>query len=83
MGIVSGIVVFVMIWWTVIFCVLPLGLSTQYEEQGEHIASGAPSKLDMKKKFLLTTLISIVLWVIVFLLIYFEVFSFRDWANAS
>lgn len=83
MGLVSGIVVYICIWWTVIFCVLPVGLATHYEEQGDHVAPGAPSSVNMTKKLIITTLISFVIWLIVYLMIDFDVFSFRQWANSG
>lgn len=66
MSLVSSFVVFVLVWWSVIFCILPLGLSTQYEEQGQEAAPGSPKALDIKKKFMLTTVISIIIWAIIY-----------------
>ncbi len=84
MGLVSGVVVFTMIWWTVIFCVLPIGLShTQEEaEEGEYIAPGAPSNVNMKQKVLLTTGISVVLWIIIYIIVKTEIINFRELADA-
>lgn len=85
MNFVSGLVVFTMIWWTVIFCVLPIGLSKTQEEaeEGEYIAPGAPSSVNMKQKLFLTTVISIVLWVLVYILIDIEIINFREMARAN
>lgn len=83
MSIVSAIVVYICIWWVVIFCVLPIGLSTQYEEQGQAMAPGSPSKLNIKKKFWMTTVISFIVWLVVCGLIMSDVFSFREWANSA
>lgn len=83
---VSGIVVFIMIWWTVIFCVLPIGLSTTQEEpdeEGKYIAPGAPKNLNMKKKLIMTTLISIVLWIIVYCVIQSGIIDPRDFLNQT
>lgn len=77
---VSGVVVFIMIWWTVIFCVLPIGLSKTQEapdEEGEYIAPGAPKNLNMKKKLIITTIISVVLWCIIYAIIVSEIVDFR------
>lgn len=83
MGIVSAVVVYICIWWVVIFCVLPIGLSTQYEEQDQAMAPGSPAKLDIKKKFLITTIVSFFVWVVVCSLIMLDIFSFREWAGAA
>ncbi|MGH1455397.1 MAG: DUF1467 family protein [Alphaproteobacteria bacterium] len=76
---VSAFVVFVIIWWLVIFCVLPIGLPTEHEEGDEGVrAGGAPKNLNIKKKLLLTTLISAGLWIIVFIVIQMGIFDLRE-----
>ena len=52
MSILSLIIVFTIIWWVVIFMVLPIGINSQTNE------AGAPLKPNLKKKFLITTLIA-------------------------
>lgn len=81
---VSAIVVFLIIWWTVIFCVLPFGLSAQ-DDAGDktfegYRAPGAPKTLNMKKKLLITTGITIFLWAGIMGLIYSGLFDFREFA---
>ncbi|MFN3701791.1 MAG: DUF1467 family protein [Alphaproteobacteria bacterium] len=80
MGIVSGIVVFVCIWWTVIFCTLPLWVKR--DESGPEITGpGAPENPKIKEKFILTTLITSALWLVVYVLVSIEVISFREIAE--
>lgn len=90
MGWISGIAVFVMVWWVVFFAVLPWGLHARPEdddnrdpdrEQG--LAYGAPKRPRLPLKVTVTTALSIVLWIIIFLIIEAELFSFRDWVAAS
>lgn len=69
MTIFSGIVVFTCIWWTVIFCVLPLGMAREHEPLDPVSAPGAPADPQLKKKLILTTAISIVLFLIAFAVI--------------
>jgi predicted secreted protein len=66
----TGIIVFLLIWWLVIFLVLPWGL--------ERDESGKPHDPQLKKKVVLTTLLSIVLWCIVYVLVRMDVISFHD-----
>lgn len=73
MSIVSGIVVFVLIWWVVIFAVLPVGL--------ERDENGTPKSLNLPRKMLITTFITIVLWIVAYFLIDAGVFSFREMAK--
>lgn len=80
---VSMFIVFIMVWWSVLFCVLPVGLSTTYENTDdgeENSAPGAPKTLNMKKKLKMTTMISFVLWAIICLVIETDIFDLRAWA---
>lgn len=67
MGPFSALVVFLIIWWTVLFTVLPRNIRGQAEEGEitEGTEPGAPINPDIKAKFILTTKIAVVLWVIV------------------
>lgn len=83
---VSALVVFVIIWWSVIFCVLPIGQATHYEDPKDdenYTYPGSPKKLNMKKKLIITTVISIVLWIIAYIIIESEVISLREIAYAE
>ena len=73
MGPVSGVIVFILIWWTALFAVLPFGHRREDD--------GTPVKPNMKKKLILNTVISIVIWGIVFALIEADVISFREMAT--
>jgi predicted secreted protein len=76
MGPVSGIVVFIMIWWTVIFCVLPWGVRHD-ENRPEGTPASAPSNPRIGFKFLVTTGISAVIWLIVYIIVESDLISFR------
>lgn len=64
MNIVSGFVLFVIIWWTVLFAVLPFGVRTADQPEAGH-ATSAPVAPMIGRKMLITTAISIVLWAII------------------
>ncbi|MCB1681966.1 MAG: DUF1467 family protein [Alphaproteobacteria bacterium] len=81
MNIFSGIVVFTCIWWTVIFCILPLGMQSEQHEKDDITAPGAPSEdPQLKKKLLLTTAISIVLFLIAYAIIESGIIDWRELA---
>ncbi len=65
MGLVSGIVVYVILWWLSFFTMLPIGVKTP-EEQGMDVEPGhapsAPLRANMWRKVLAATLIAAVLW---------------------
>lgn len=80
MNIAGGIVVFVMIWWTVLFAILPWG-NKQPEQAETGMAHGAPMNPNIKKKFLVTTGVTILLWFVVYALIEYKVIDFRKTAR--
>ena len=66
MAITSAIVLFAVIWFLVLFVLLPLRMETQ-GDRGEVVKGtqpGAPANLDMSRKLRLATIIAAVLWAI-------------------
>lgn len=80
MGITSAIILFAVIWFMVLFVTLPLRLQTQGEAgkivPGTH--AGAPANLNLRRKFRIVTLVSIVLWAIIAGVIFSGAISIRD-----
>lgn len=76
MGIMSGIAVYVMIWTVVLFMVLPFRVKVPQQPTEGH-ATSAPENPYIWQKFLITTLLSIVLWFVFDWIIAFEAVSFR------
>ncbi len=74
MGVVSGIVVYVIIWWTVIFTVLPWGVKRD---------ESAPAQPNIKLKFIATSVISGFIWIVVALMIHYRVIDFRQLAASG
>ncbi|MDP6874956.1 MAG: DUF1467 family protein [Alphaproteobacteria bacterium] len=61
MGLVTGILIYAVIWWLVLFMVLPFGVRTVREEGGEvrqGEAASAPARPRIVLKMLVTTVIS-------------------------
>ena len=61
----TGIMVFIILWWLVFFTMLPTGVKTPEEageETGDGHATSAPVRPEMKRKLVMTTLITIVLF---------------------
>ncbi len=66
MGVISGLVLFAVIWFMVLFVVLPLRLTTQ-EETGDVVPgtpSSAPVDPGLRGKVRIVTAVSVVLWAI-------------------
>ncbi|MCW5748938.1 MAG: DUF1467 family protein [Alphaproteobacteria bacterium] len=72
----TGIMVFIVIWWTVIFAVLPLGVR-RAQDDVRGADRGAPARPDLLRKALITTAITTVLWLIWFVVWGLDVFGLR------
>jgi len=73
----TAFVVFIMIWWTVLFAVLPIGTKPVADADSASGWRGAPDQARMPRKLLMTTVISLALWGIAMLLIRSDWLSFR------
>ena len=62
MGWFTGCVLFVLIWWTVLFAVLPIGTRPRAEADAASGWRGAPEHPHLVRKAVLTTLVSLVIW---------------------
>jgi|UniRef100_UPI0040473378 predicted secreted protein len=85
MGITSAIVLFAVIWFMVLFVVLPLGLQTQ-SEAGEVVPGtpgSAPANLDLKRKIKQTSFWAVIIWAIVTGVVLSGLITVRDldWFN--
>jgi predicted secreted protein len=80
MGPVTGLVLYLVIWFLVLFVVLPIRLETQ-GDRGEvepGTPAGAPANLDMWKKARLVTWVAAIVWAVVAGVILSGVISVRD-----
>ena len=78
MSVFTGIAIYLTLWWTVLFSVLPIGVTSHAEagiDKGDGGDPGAPVDPKLKKKFITTTIVSTILWVILFLIIHFKLIT--------
>lgn len=79
MNAVSAVVVFIVIWWLVLFMVLPFGVRrTEAPEAGHD--PGAPAQPMLWRKAAATTAITVVLFAIVYVIAEYELISLQDLA---
>ena len=66
--------IFLIIWWTVLFAVLPLGTTTRAEAGLPNDGSdpGAPVDPKLKKKFITTTWVSVIVFLLIFGVVHFK-----------
>ena len=65
MGLVSGILVYVVAWWLVFFMALPIGVKPQDEDGGEVVAgtpTSAPQKPMLLKKAIISAIGAFIIW---------------------
>ena len=80
MGITGSIIVYVMIWWIIFFSVLPVGIQSNKEVFKEKIGGidpGAPKNPKIVKKFLITTLITTIIFCVIYYLVNIELLNLR------
>ena len=80
MTITSAIVLFSVIWFMILFIVLPLNINTQKDNQEiiRGTAPSAPSNLNLKNKIKLVTFVAFLIWLPIFLIIFFGIFTISD-----
>ena len=72
MGITGSIIVFVLIWCIIFFSVLPVGIQSnkeKFQEKIEGVDPGAPKNPKIAKKFLITTIITSIIFLVIYYLI--------------
>ncbi len=77
MNLFSGLIVFLMIFWTLLFAVLPWGnRAPNKPEKG--MAGSAPANPRIKEKFFVTFGLSVVIWGVIALLVHFQIIDFHE-----
>ena len=77
MGWFTALVLYALIWWTVLFAVLPLGTQPVAEADPVTGWRGAPARPRLGRKLLHTTVAATLIWAIVVGLIQSDWLSFR------
>lgn len=75
----TGVVVYLLVWWTVLFAVLPFG--TEPDPEGDPAAGGwrgAPRRPLLLRKVIATTLVAAVIWLAIFAVVESDWLSFRS-----
>ena len=75
---VTGIAIYFVLWWIVLFAVLPWGTRPVANADSETGWRGAPERPGMLKKVAATTIVTGIIWGLLYLAITSETLSFRD-----
>tara|TARA_B100000780_G_C21018897_1_gene408276 strand:- start:91 stop:336 length:246 start_codon:yes stop_codon:yes gene_type:complete len=76
---VTGLaILYVIIWWVVFFAILPIDVNRQKPVKIEGEDPGSPENPKMIKKFMYSTVITTIIFIIIYLLIKFEYLNLRN-----
>jgi predicted secreted protein len=76
MSVFQGVVAYIVIWWVVIFAVLPFGIRPLAEGEIGHDA-GAPANPRLWRKVAITTAVTTMIWLVFFAIVRAGLISFR------
>ena len=79
MSITGGIIIYINLWMIIFFMVLPFGITNQIDSSDYQKGTdpGAPVESRIKKKILITTLISTVIFSLIFVVDQLDLFNIR------
>lgn len=70
-GPITMFAIYVVVWWVVLFAVLPLGASEEtHEPPTDGSQWGAPKTPNLKRKFITTTWVALIVWAFVMVLVF-------------
>ena len=82
MGITGSIIVYVLIWWIIFFSLLPVGIRSKKEKFKERVDGmdpGAPDNPKIGKKFLITTIITSLIFIVIYYLVKLNLLNLREY----
>ena len=86
MGPLFYLSVYLVVWWTVLFTILPLGVRSHHEEGIEVPGGGdpgSPVNPNLKKKFITTTWVSAIVLVVIWAVLHFELIHLPTYPIAA
>lgn len=78
MSLLNAFFIYFLIWWVMLFTVLPLGVQRN-AESGKGFDAGAPKDPMLKKKLILNTILSAVILGIIEVLVELDVIRWGEW----
>ena len=81
MSITGLAIIFVILWWIVFFAILPIDVNRSKIVKIDGEDPGSPENPKMVKKFLYCTVITTIIFIIIYLLIKFEYLNLRNMIN--
>ena len=76
-GWLTGIFVYIVVWWVVLFAVLPWGVRVP-DNPEPGMASSAPVEPHMLRKVVATSIVALVVWLVIYAIAQSGLVSFQD-----
>lgn len=80
MNVVTGLVLYAIIWFMTLFVILPMRLQSQ-DEAGERVAGthgSAPVDPQLRRRFIITSGVAAAVWVVIAAIIIFDIVTLED-----
>ncbi len=81
MGITGSLIVYIIIWWIIFFSILPVGIKSenhQFKENLEGNDPGAPKNPKIGIKFMITTIITTILFFGIYYMVSIDYLNLRE-----
>jgi len=78
LSITGSLIIYVLIWWIVFFALLPIDVNREKKDNIRGIDPGAPENPKIIKKFAYSTLITSIIFIIIYLLVKYEYLNIRN-----
>jgi|TARA_B100000886_G_C20025338_1_gene327580 predicted secreted protein len=78
LSITGSLIIYVLIWWIVFFALLPIDVNREKKDNIKGIDPGAPENPKIIKKFAYSTLITSIIFIIIYLLVKYEYLNIRN-----
>ena len=81
MGLFTWVAIYLTIWWTALFAILPLGVTTHAEagiDKGDGGDPGAPVDPKLRRKFITTTWVSAIILAVFWVAFHFHLIRLPD-----
>ena len=78
MSITGSLIIYVLIWWIVFFALLPIDVNREKKDNIKGIDPGAPENPKIIKKFAYSTLITSIIFIIIYQLVKYEYLNIRN-----
>lgn len=82
MSLLYAFFIYLLIWWVMLFTILPIGVE-RHDEHGKGFDAGAPKIANLKKKLIWNTVVSAVILAVIWVLVELDIIRWREWFDTG